>query len=824
MTRMLPPPETREGAPLQGAPTSQTQQQPSTTGTPAPSEFLKAALHYSQALGWHVFPLSPRSKIPFAKSHAHLDATTDRAQIESWWTRNPDANIGISLEPSGLVVLDVDVGLKADGTPKPGAASLQALYGAHSDITATLRSVTPTGGVHDVYSRPAGCPANRAIDFLARAIEGQGKGSGLDLLGLGFIVAAPSVRNGQRYAWVDVNTPIAPLPASLAAVYAATSRPEAIERPAPGADGMVAEGGRNDALFKLGCSVRQRQGVSEAALRALLEAENEERCETPVPDDELERIVQNVMQRVTPEADVLLNAQFADTMEKAIAANQVDANGWLEPLPLQRELAPVPKLAPELLPDDMRPWLIDSAECMGVPLELVAIPSLIALSSLVGRRLGICPKQNDESWIAIPSLYGATIVPPGAMKTASAGVGIKPVQELESAARQEHAARSIEQEVNDRILEARQKQLDKELNGAIKRNLGDKPSPELVAKLQELRREQVAPASLRRYFVNDATPERFHEILAENPQGILFYRDELGALFASMAKEGREEMRGLLLTGWGGTEAHSSDRIKRGNTYAPAMCINLFGTIQPDPYLRLVRKELECGDGLVQRFQLAVWPDIDPNQLGVDRKPDIGARSQMHSLFQRVDQLSVPGAKTVPFLHFDRGAQTHFNSWYGELRRRTSSGEIETPGLVAHISKYASLIPALALLLHLASGGSTQHFTQVGLEPLRKALAWGEYLESHARRIYERAQDTVTDKAAELLKVLEEGRAREKLCDQNGFDPRELYMNSRKWKAAETHEACATLLEHGYLRPVTGLTGNKTRYQIHPTLIGGAHV
>src|SRR5688572_3012713 len=37
-----------------------------------------------------------------------LDATTDPAQIERWWTQWPDANVGLSLVRARLVMLDPD--------------------------------------------------------------------------------------------------------------------------------------------------------------------------------------------------------------------------------------------------------------------------------------------------------------------------------------------------------------------------------------------------------------------------------------------------------------------------------------------------------------------------------------------------------------------------------------------------------------------------------------------------------------------------------------------------------------------------------------------
>ena len=70
------------------------------------SKFLDAALNFADR-GWRVFPLRTNSKIPITKN-GHLNAASDPHQIELWWSDNPDANIGLSLAPSGLVAVDVD--------------------------------------------------------------------------------------------------------------------------------------------------------------------------------------------------------------------------------------------------------------------------------------------------------------------------------------------------------------------------------------------------------------------------------------------------------------------------------------------------------------------------------------------------------------------------------------------------------------------------------------------------------------------------------------------------------------------------------------------
>ena len=74
------------------------------------SELGDTALAYA-ARGWPVFPLKPGQKVPLIAKRdggsGVYDATIDPEQIKAWWTRTPDANIGLACG-SYFWVLDVD--------------------------------------------------------------------------------------------------------------------------------------------------------------------------------------------------------------------------------------------------------------------------------------------------------------------------------------------------------------------------------------------------------------------------------------------------------------------------------------------------------------------------------------------------------------------------------------------------------------------------------------------------------------------------------------------------------------------------------------------
>ena len=72
------------------------------------------------------------------------------------------------------------------------------------------------------------------------------------------------------------------------------------------------------------------------------------------------------------------------------------------------ELLPVPPLDPAMLPDALRPWCADVSTRMQCPPDFVAVAAMVVLAAVVGRQVGIRPKQRDN-WQVIPNLWGLLI-------------------------------------------------------------------------------------------------------------------------------------------------------------------------------------------------------------------------------------------------------------------------------------------------------------------------------------------------------------------------------------------------------------------------------
>jgi hypothetical protein len=203
----------------------------------------------------------------------------------------------------------------------------------------------------------------------------------------------------------------------------------------------------------------------------------------------------------------------------------------------------------------------------------------------------------------------------------------------------------------------------------------------------------------------------------------------------------------------------------------------------------------------------------------MDRYPASEPRAAAWQAFRRLDELTADaiGAATdefapVPYLRFDEDAQGVFNEWRETLERRLRSDDL-APALESHLAKYRKLVPALALINHLADGG-TGAITETAT---LRALAFADYLETHARRAYGAGSEVEISAAKAILKHIRNGDL------QDGFTGRDVHQHGWSNLADREHvQAGLDLLgDLDWVRAercIAGVTGGRPRivYSINP--------
>lgn len=257
---------------------------------PARNLLLEAALEYA-GKRWRVFPVHRPStegctcghrgcknigKHP-RTAHGLKDATSDPSKIRGWWTRWPDANIGIATGPgSGIFVLDVD--------GEEGQASLKAL----PPLPRTLRVLSGRMGsdgisnsFHLYFNCPDGTNLNNSPGLLGKKLDIRAAGA--------CVVAPPSLHSsGLCYERADEETAIAEAPPWL---IARGSKTVSSSTPMLGT-GFIYEGERDVRLYRLAAKWR-REGATENDLVNRLRAENHRLCKPPLDASQVLKIARS---------------------------------------------------------------------------------------------------------------------------------------------------------------------------------------------------------------------------------------------------------------------------------------------------------------------------------------------------------------------------------------------------------------------------------------------------------------------------------------------------------------------------------------------------
>lgn len=148
-------------------------------------------------------------------------------------------------------------------------------------------------GAHVYYQHP-GWDVRNSVGLLAKGVDVRGE--------RGFVVAPGSIhKNGRMYA-VDVESAEGPqpVPAWLDEALRNLKKPEnAGSRMVADEDGVIREGGRNQALFKQAGSLREA-GLGYEGILAALRAVNETSVIPPLPDRDLVDMAERTVDNYSP--------------------------------------------------------------------------------------------------------------------------------------------------------------------------------------------------------------------------------------------------------------------------------------------------------------------------------------------------------------------------------------------------------------------------------------------------------------------------------------------------------------------------------------------
>lgn len=364
------------------------------------------------------------------------------------------------------------------------------------------------------------------------------------------------------------------------------------------------------------------------------------------------------------------------------------------------------------------------------------------------------------------------------MKSPAMQSALGPVYAIQDEMRRVWQATIEAGDIDDVLSSFDEKEAKKRAAKAIKD--GDRETARSI--LAGLQKEGEDEAPCPRIVVNDATVEKLGELLNENPRGLLLMRDELPGFLARMESEEYASERAFYLEAFNGSGRFTYDRIGRGTVHIANCTLSLIGGVQPSRIAPIVRGAITgtSNDGLIQRLQLAVWPDLRSSWRWVDRHPSKEARDAFEKVFRDLHEFPLGRPDQPLVLRFSPDGQDLFRAWMEEIQSEARGGNL-SPVLEAHLLKMPKTVASLALLFELIDGGKFD----IGRTATLRALAWADYLRSHARRLYA-SGGTMIEDGARLI-VERRGQL------PNEFSARDVYR--KHWAGLSDGETVADAIE-----------------------------
>jgi hypothetical protein len=670
------------------------------------------ALDYA-ALGWHVLPVG-HNKRPLGGQGLSF-ATTDEEIIRGWWARWPHAQVAIACKPSGLVVIDLDVG-HADGAN--GIRTFREVTGIDPD-SAPLVASTPKEGRHLYHAEPAGAEIRSRTGVLPGVDVKAGGGK------LGGYVIAPCGKEDRQWISGDpLLDRLTPLPDSLvklldekaprkrrnqaAAVSTASRHPVTHERT------TIAS-----ALYAIPPWVSRDEWIRAIfAVHAACAGDSygaelveEWSAKTGFPDQYREGEATEIYDNATlPGCAKNRKLTGPGTLFGLARTSGWGVAGVFDPV---GEAASPPHPFPvSAFPRNCRAMIEEGSAAQGVDPAYWAVPLLGVLAGSIGATRTV---EIKDGWEEPCVLWLAIVAPSGAGKSPPLRALLKPVRDHDHTLHKNYV---LAQKTYEADLASWKK------NRQTNKSAPKPTTPPLLAAI-----------------VNDITLEALVSRLADNPRGLLLCTDELAGWLRSFDRYrngGGDEQSWLSI--------HNADDVKvdrKGSSGSPQRvyvrhaAVSILGTIQPEVAKKYIGSPDARASGLAARILLAA-PPVKAVKW-TDRKIPQKVRERYGDVTK--DLLSLELDKDRPrAIPLDPQAHALFVAYHDEngeaCLEATRSGQDDLAAVLAKLRGAAARIALVLALARAAESGDAARLESIDSEAMEGGIAIARYFEAEARRLY----------------------------------------------------------------------------------------
>lgn len=600
---------------------------------------LKHALQLT-AKGIFVFPLSPKTKIPLKDgglglTHGFKDAFDDPEKVRTVWEKHPRANIGLALEQSRLIGIDVD-GDKGKET----FAKLEEKYGP---LPPTVTVITPgkmiaakdakgnkirdeygilfkefTGaGIHYIYRDTLDendeHVANFDKDFAESKVDIKGRG--------GCLVAVPSVHPdgtgvykyapGKSFDEIEV----AELPEAWREAITKSSQKKVPPVTRNNTTTPVQSDIYGDIYgFNPIRNTEEGWAMAISELKRYADGREIEILENvaKIPGELLDG-----KHHPCPKCGGKDRFRY-DTKKKFVICNQCFSkeNGdffaaikWMRGLDfcdtfslVEKYLLGLYKTQPdmlkwepfpvEVLPKWLRNYAKEAAASLNIDPAFIAPFCLAAIASVLGSGFRVRVKGD---WLVPPIIWMLLVAPSGAKKSQSLKFAMQPINDLQNEADKVYQTQMERYQIDDTAY-----QVDYQTWKGKRKGDKSLPPPE--------KPKEPEPKT---YVINDATMEAVIERLASNPFGFGQVSDEGSGWFGGFdAYRNGKKDESFLLSFFNGTSVRLDRKggIKRIIAATPALSV--CAGIQQDMLLDTLRAKPHLwASGFLPRMLFSMPPD-----------------------------------------------------------------------------------------------------------------------------------------------------------------------------------------------------------------------
>lgn len=703
---------------------------------------LDHALEYVK-IGWAVLPLhSPNESgncscgnkgCKSVGKHPRIDewqnnATTDENIIRDWWTKWLDANMGINLEKSGIIAIDLD-------RHKPeadGLAKFEIFEDENGKIPDTPRAITGGEGQHIIFKAPN-------IKLKGKLTEG------IDIKAKGYIVAPPSNHSsGNRYKWHIEQSPFEVAPAEcpqwlLELIKAeeedisAASDQDNREYPESNANKIIERCHFMRHWAKDAYNLPEPDWYCGIGIlcRTVESPEIIHRYSNDYPDYdcyETEKKIAHALKDMTGAttckgirdhcgSDYCKDCKFNGHIRSPIVL------GYKPEFSLSCDNTSFPV---EALPTAFREYAEEASRVIKAPVDYIGLTLIAVASGLIGNSKIV---RINSSWEEPASLYCALVGKPGIKKSPFIKLIKKFLRPLEEI---------LNEKYKNKLQSYKKEILDYEVQKKNKLEEPVKPSREIL-------------------YVDDSTVEGLIQAAIKNPNGVMIISDELTLWIRSMNqyKGSNGTDRSYFLQALNAMD-YKKNRSGEDLIIVKNIFHTILGGIQPDVLYEL-KDKCKINDGLIDRILFVFPEDIDDGTIsnaGINEELGKTLDNCLKNLFYLREK------NNQEAIELEREAFELFNKWSVELKAMSRSANSILLGFLA---KQTGFTARLALIIHCVKVATEEiSGSKIPEDTMRQAIALSRYFIKQAEKVYGILSQNQSEK--NIFRIIERAKTKNLEC------------------------------------------------------------